>query len=188
VEKQIPVEDPAWSIPDVALLAVIAAIATAVFLYIFGIRQLAIYSETHPGEAITRETIERLTFNPFVLFWGQGLGYVVLLAAMIWMVRTRYQRPFWKSLRWNWPKAQWPVYVVGGIGLAIVVQFAQQFLPMPKSLPMQRYFETTEGAYLMAAFGILIAPPAEEFFFRGFLYPAVARWLARAVSSVGLLS
>src|SRR5262249_30150596 len=70
-------------------------------------------------------------------------------------------------------------YLTGGVGLAVLVQFALQYLPMPKSLPIQRYFETTEGAYLMAAFGIVVAPPVEELFFRGFLYPVLARWFAR---------
>jgi CAAX protease family protein len=159
-----------------------------VFINVVVLRRLAVYSTTHPDEVITREIIEQLTFNPYVVFWGQGLGYAVLVGVMVWMVRTRHRRPFWQSLRWNWPKARAPLYIVAGIGLAIVMQFVQQFLPMPKSLPMERYFETPEGAYLMAVFGTFIAPPAEEFFFRGFLYPVLARWFARSIWRMGLLS
>src|SRR5262249_31151109 len=174
-----------WSLRDVALLAAVAAVAIVVFVNVLVFRELAAYSATHPGQNITPDVIEKLTFNPYVLFWGQGLAYVVLMAVMVWIVRSRYRQPFWQSVRWNWPKRRWPLYVVAGIGLAIIMQFVQQLLPMPKSLPMERYFETTAGAYLMAVFGTLIAPPAEEFLFRGFLYPALARWFARIMLRTG---
>ncbi len=112
------------------------------------------------------------------------MGYVVVVAVMVWIVRGKYKLPFWQGLRWNWPKGRWPMFLLGGVGLALAVQFALRFLPMPKSLPIQRYFETPEGAYLMAVFGILVAPPVEELFFRGFLYPVLAGWFARAVHRV----
>jgi uncharacterized protein len=181
-------ENPPWGLRDVALLVAVAAIAIVVFVNVLVFWQLAAYSATHPGQSITPDIVEKLTFNPYVLFWGQGLAYVVLVAVMVWIVRRRYRQPFWQSLRWNWLKGRWPLYLIGGVGLAIVVQFTLQFLPMPKSLPMQRYFETPEGAYLMAVFGILIAPPTEELFFRGFLYPALARWFARTMWRNGTVS
>lgn len=162
------------------LLSVAAIVAIYICLTIAVTIRIAAYSTEHPGEAITRSTVEQLTFNPYVLVWGQGLGYVALVAVMVWLVRGRYKSPFWQSVKWNWPGQRWFVYLIGGVGLAIVVQFALQFLPIPKSLPIQRYFETAEGAYLMAFFGILIAPPVEELFFRGFLYPVLARGFARA--------
>jgi membrane protease YdiL (CAAX protease family) len=164
----------------VVLLSIAAIVAIYICLTIAVTVRVAVYSTQHPGEAISRSTVEQLTFNPYVLVSGQGLGYVALVAVMMWLVRGRYKSPFWPSLKWNWPGRQWFAYLVGGVGLAIVVQFALQFLPMPKSLPIQRYFETAEGAYLMAFFGILIAPPVEELFFRGFLYPVLARGIARA--------
>jgi uncharacterized protein len=46
----------------------------------------------------------------------------------------------------------------------------------PKSLPIDEYFRNPSAAYLLAGFGVLIAPLVEELFFRGFLFPAVARW------------
>jgi hypothetical protein len=43
---------------------------------------------------------------------------------------------------------------------------------------MDRFFQNRQGAYLMAFFGVGVAPFAEEMLFRGFLYPVLDRWLA----------
>ncbi len=48
---------------------------------------------------------------------------------------------------------------------------------MPKHLPMDEFFKTARDAYILSAFGILIAPLFEELLFRGFLYPVLARRL-----------
>lgn len=167
------------------LLTAVAVVAITVFVNVVLVAYLAIHSRNHPGEVLTQEIKQKLVFDPYVSVIGQGLAYLVLIAAMIAVVRRRDQRPFLQSLRWNWPRSAWPTYLVGGLALAIAVQSALRFLPVPKSLPIQRFFETAEAAYLMTAFGILIAPLIEELFFRGFLYPVLARAFARAAFSVG---
>jgi membrane protease YdiL (CAAX protease family) len=50
-----------------------------------------------------------------------------------------------------------------------------RFLPIPKSLPMDAYFHDATSAYMMAAFGMTLAPLLEELFFRGLLYPLLRR-------------
>jgi len=179
-QPQLPVEDPPWNGWDVVLLAVAAVVAINIFVTIAVAIYLAIYSSGHPGEAISAAIIQKLTFNPYVMVSGQFLGYLALLVAMAWIIRNRYHRRFWQTLQWSWPSA-WLRYLFSGMILALVVQLVSRFLPLPKSLPIQRYFETTGGAYLMAAFGILIAPLVEEMFFRGFLYPVLERAFARAL-------
>ncbi len=52
-----------------------------------------------------------------------------------------------------------------------------RLLPIPKSLPMDQFFQNRQGAYLMMIFGVAVAPLAEEMLFRGFLYPVLDRWL-----------
>jgi hypothetical protein len=55
---------------------------------------------------------------------------------------------------------------------------------IPPSLPINEFFRDRSSAFLLAGFGILIAPFMEELVFRGFLYPAVARWTGAAPSIV----
>ena len=61
--------------------------------------------------------------------------------------------------------------------LAVGLGLLSRFLPIPKSLPMDRFFQNQLGAYLMMFFGVTVAPFAEEMLFRGFLYPVLDRWL-----------
>jgi membrane protease YdiL (CAAX protease family) len=45
-------------------------------------------------------------------------------------------------------------------------------------------FRDRNSAYLLALFGVLVAPLIEELFFRGFLYPVLAKYLGTQVSIV----
>ena len=68
-----------------------------------------------------------------------------------------------------------PAFVIGGVVLALVIEGLARFLPIPKSLPMDTYFRDASSAYMMAAFGMTLAPLLEELFFRGLLYPLLRR-------------
>jgi len=67
--------------------------------------------------------------------------------------------------------------MIGGALLAVGLGELSRLLPIPKSLPMDQFFQNRQGAYLMMIFGVAIAPLAEEMLFRGFLYPVLDRWL-----------
>jgi membrane protease YdiL (CAAX protease family) len=46
---------------------------------------------------------------------------------------------------------------------------------MPKSTPFEQFFSRPSDAYLIAIFAVSFGPLMEELFFRGFLYPVLAR-------------
>jgi len=87
------------------------------------------------------------------------------------------------ALRWNWPP-HWTTYLFAGIGLELCLLPFAVLLPMPKHLPLDEFFKTARDAYILSAFGILFAPLFEELFFRGFLYPVLARRFGMRVSIV----
>jgi membrane protease YdiL (CAAX protease family) len=159
-------EDPAWGIWEVVRIAVVALIA------------IGLMSMVAVGLAVwfagMRPLPSDLARNARVVVPPQFAAYLILLGYMAWLVRSR-GRAFWQSIQWNWPGAKWFGWVALGVALAMVVQSASALLPIPKSLPIDRYFRDTVGAYMMAAFGLTLAPLVEELFFRGFLYPALAR-------------
>jgi membrane protease YdiL (CAAX protease family) len=51
---------------------------------------------------------------------------------------------------------------------------------MPKSTPFDQFFATPRDAYLMVIFSVSVAPLMEELFFRGLLYPVLARRVGTA--------
>jgi membrane protease YdiL (CAAX protease family) len=76
------------------------------------------------------------------------------------------------------------------IGFALALALApfetglEKIAPSPKELPIEQMFSSTAAAYAMAIFGTFWAPFIEELFFRGFLYPVLARRLGVFLSVV----
>jgi membrane protease YdiL (CAAX protease family) len=108
------------------------------------------------------------------------MGYVVVLLFMVIVVSWR-GLPFWRSVRWSWPRNPL-AYLLGGIALSLSLQAVAHWLPMPKDLPMDKFFQTERQAWVLAVFGTTLAPLMEELFFRGFLYPVLTRRLGMAFS------
>ena len=111
---------------------------------------------------------------PLVTVAGQGFAYLVILAFMFSIVKREPGRDFWQAIRWNWPK-HWSNFLLAGMALSFALQGIAHVLPMPKELPMDRFFRTPGEAWALSLFGVTFAPLLEELFFRGFFYPVLAR-------------
>lgn len=118
---------------------------------------------------------------PLVAVLGQAFAYLLILAFMFSIVKRVPSRNFWQAIRWNWPK-NWVTYLMAGIGLSLALQGIAHFLPIPKELPMDRFFRTAGEAWALSLFGITLAPLLEELFFRGFLYPVLVRRFGVAIA------
>src|SRR5207244_12693471 len=107
---------------------------------------------------------------------GRFLAYLVVFGYMISLVCGQASGSCWGEIHCNRPR-NWPAYVMGGVVLAFGLQAVAHFLPMPKELPIDRFFQTPAEAWILSLFGATFAPLIEELFFRGFLYPVLARRL-----------
>ena len=58
--------------------------------------------------------------------------------------------------------------------MSLAVQFLSNFLPIPKTLPIDDFFRTPADVWMVALFGTFLAPVCEELAFRGFLLPSLA--------------
>ncbi len=58
---------------------------------------------------------------------------------------------------------------------------SRTFLPMPKEVPIDRFFRTAQEAWVLSLFGYLRSL-MEELFFRGFLYPVLVRRFGTATA------
>lgn len=159
--------DPAWNALDVARLTLLTIVA--LFLGVFTTLFLArfwIYPHSSVGE---------LTRVPLVMVAGQALAYLLVIGYMyILVTRERHRRDFLAAIHWNWP-AYPAVYVLAGFLLSIALQLLASRLPIPKNLPIDTFFRTPAEAWALTIFGVTLAPVMEELFFRGFLYPVLAR-------------
>jgi len=109
----------------------------------------------------------------------QSLFYAIILLYIVSVVKARRQLPFWSGLGWKPAGEKKFQFLFGGLVLALAVQLLQ--IPVRTKLPVERLFQSREAAYLLAAFGILVAPLVEEIVFRGFIFGALERaWGIRA--------
>jgi uncharacterized protein len=122
------------------------------------------------------ETTEQLMREPRMLIPSMAVAYLVA-GGIIWAIfQALWQQPFPVALQWNFSAVQkrWRSLLVGGIVLSVAVQFLSNFLPIPKTLPIDDFFRNRFDVWMVALFGTFVAPVFEELAFRGFLLPSLA--------------
>lgn len=168
---------PAWSWWDV--LAVLGFTLFTVFLF----SMAALFIARHIPQ-LRRMPLADLATDARIVVGAQAAAYPLVLVFIFILVRSKTRERFAQAIRWNWPAVTAPAFFVGGTVLAIVVESLSNLLPIPKSLPMDKYFHDATGAYLLAAFGLTLAPLMEEMFFRGLLYPLLRSTFSLTIAVV----
>jgi uncharacterized protein len=161
-----PVEDPVWSGWDVLAIAGLTIVTMLVLQLLVLVGALWI--------AYPHSNLAQVAQKPILLLISQFLIYVAVAAGMIMLVEGKYHVPFWQAIRWNWPQADWRSLGVG-VALFLGLALLQNFLPMPKETPFEQLFDRPRDAYLLSLIAVTLGPLMEELFFRGFLYPVLAR-------------
>jgi membrane protease YdiL (CAAX protease family) len=159
---------PPWSAWDV--LAVLGFTVATILL--FSIIALVI---AHFVTSKHHVPVSDLATNPIVVVGSQFAAYPIVILFMIALVGGKSNQKFLRAIRWNWPGPSAVGFLLAGIFFAAIVEFASRWMPIPKSLPVDKFFSDASGAYLMAVFGVTLAPLLEELFFRGILYPLLRR-------------
>lgn len=171
-----PIEDPSWGIWEIVGIIVVGF--ATLFFFVIMVMLLA-HRFLYPQESM----VEGLQQRPMLLIGAQALTYLVVIGFMMFLVKRTNPLPFSEAIRWKWPANPW-IYLAGGVVLSVGLQFVGHFVPIPKDLPMDRFSQNSFDAWILAVFGVLVAPLMEELFFRGFLYPVLARRLGMVVSIV----
>ena len=196
-------EDPIWRPLDVVIIALFAVLA------IFVVGNLAV-AIAHYLPRFHNVKVKDLIESAAVIVPAETVAYLFLLAFMTHIVRlrNRRERAFWDGLtipahvaqgvpaadsnfltliRWNMPSEQraW-LALLGGAGLALASAVFESVLHkwIPKGLPIDQIIHDRSSAYLFALFSVLVAPFIEELFFRGFLYPVLAKKLEQGIAIV----
>ena len=176
LQLHVPAPDPAWNGWDVLRLTslTIAALFVGVFAALL-VARVGIYPHRGLGE------IARI---PLVIVAGQSLAYLLILGYMYFLVTRERRRPdFLAAIHWNWPaRSVLAACLLGGAVLSVALQILAHFLPIPKELPIDSFFQTSAEAWALSILSVTLAPLMEELFFRGFLYPVLARSLGLPVA------
>jgi|YelNatPaOPRAMG01_1025707.scaffolds.fasta_scaffold122889_2 membrane protease YdiL (CAAX protease family) len=115
------------------------------------------------------------------LLTAQFLGYLVWFAFLWIILRTRYRRPFWKSLAWKLRWKDFPLHALSGVVLAVGVAAGGVLLQVPDiDMPIKRLLSSRSSMLLIGLAATTAGPLCEELAFRGFFLPLLIRGLGPA--------
>jgi membrane protease YdiL (CAAX protease family) len=145
-----------------------AAVAEGILLFV------------HRAQHLSPEDLTKgFSHNAFFQVPTEFAAYVVLVGFMASLVWSRHRTGLLQAVGWNAPDRKRAFQALAaGVGMAMFSDVAEVLLQewTPTSLPITEFFRDRPSAFVLAAFGILVAPLMEELIFRGFLYPALARF------------
>ena len=79
----------------------------------------------------------------------------------------------------NGLRSEWKLLGLGA-AMMFTLGMLQSLLPMPKDTPFEHLFDRPRDAYLLSIIAVTLGPLMEEIFFRGFMYPVLARRMGAA--------
>lgn len=170
-----PVRRPSWGWDDVALLigAFLPALGLSLAL-MWLLRRFA------PG-LFGLVAVTTLTFQLFV--------YLFMVGALYLLISWKYGQPFWRALGLKTAfRGAIPSLLAGPV-LAVGVSALGVLIHTPEVRdPIREMITGRASLAVVVVFGVLIAPFVEELFFRGFLFPLIARsvgpWVSIVVTAI----
>ena len=167
-----PPPPPPRRIPHIGHTVLFFTVAIIVLL----LTSVSVFALAMGFHLLGTETPEQLLREPRLLIPSMAAAYLIA-GAIVWAIFTYlWQRTFLGGLHWNFAavRRRWIPLLAGGIALSLVVQFLSNFLPVPKTLPIDDFFRNSADVWMVALFGTFVAPIFEELAFRGFLLPSLA--------------
>jgi membrane protease YdiL (CAAX protease family) len=107
---------------------------------------------------------------------AQLLVYVIALAGAVPFFRMVWGKGYFQGIHWHAATTYRLRYRLVGTAVVcnVLAMASNWLLPFPEHAPIDKLFGTSTDAWMLASFGVLIAPFFEEMIFRGFLLPAFA--------------
>ncbi|HEY3988664.1 MAG TPA: CPBP family intramembrane glutamic endopeptidase [Acidobacteriaceae bacterium] len=122
------------------------------------------------------ESADQMQTDPLLVIPVEAIVYAIAAAVSFLVFPLFWGRPFRQGVHWRAfiVERRWWLLVGIGVATSVVVQLLSNVLPIPKELPIDKFFTHPLGVWLIAVFGVTVAPAFEELAFRGFLLPSLA--------------
>jgi len=165
---------PLWSGWDVVHIALLMFLSPFLLFFIVGAVARRFFYHGVGWAQLAQE--------PVIALLAELLAYLVVLALMVMLIEGKYHVQFGDAIQWRWPAHRTFAMVGLGVALLFGLQGIAHFLPIPKDVPFDQFFKRPLDAYLTSIFAVSLGPLMEELFFRGFLYPVLARRMGIPIS------
>lgn len=167
-----PAENPPFGGKEVAQIGILMFVLPVLLLPFLVVLIRTIWFPQLSTQAVAEK--------PWVALGPQFIWFAAVAWFLVDYAKARFHQTLWQAISWNWPAKGWAALIAIGIG-TLAFQALQRILPMPQTSPFDKFFQRPIDGFAMAILGIFFAPFMEELFFRGFLYPVVARKWGAAV-------
>jgi len=173
-----PAREPAWSGLEVVVIILFSLLAIVFFTFV-AVAGLALAAHWSSWRVALGTELSLVA----ITLLGQTGGFAAGFAfAWLWISDLHAVR-FWRAIHWRGLRpGQVAAVLLGGTATMVAVQLLGHLLPMPSELPMDQLF-TPRTAWLLAIYGVAIAPFFEEFIFRGLIYPTLRSTFQEGVAS-----
>jgi membrane protease YdiL (CAAX protease family) len=176
-----------WSWPHL-LVFVLFAIASQ---FTIAIVVLAYFSAN--GHLSQKQLRHLLESDPRLIVGTNVLWFALIILFLYVTLGVLRDSPFWRSLGWKkldsdpgeGKGSPW-MYFLCGCGLSIFVVIASSRVKDAEHAPIQELFKSRDGAILLMAMAVFVAPLVEETIFRGYLYPVLARIFSAVAEFLGI--
>ena len=167
-----------WSWPHLAVF-VVFGVASQLAIGIVAIVYFS--ANRHLSQKQLKQLFES---DPRLIVGTNILWFALIILFLYVTLSVLRDLPFWKTLGWRKLNADplagkgspW-AYFFSGCGLAIFVAIASSRVKNVDHVPIQELFKSRNGAMLLMAMAVFVAPFVEETVFRGYLYPLFAKSL-----------
>ncbi len=176
-----PVASGPWTVRNLLVLlgCGFLALLAANILALTGYMLLAPARDWKNAEAALRH-------NAFFHLGLLAIFHALFLGVMYLFLAVNHRLPFWESLKWRRLPARMAAWCfLGGVALAILIQFAPPLLPSSHDFPLQKLFNSPAAGYAIAIFAVLLAPFMEELIFRGLLFAFFERLAGVTMAVIG---
>jgi len=152
----------------------------------------AIFLLTADKHLTPKQLQQLIESKPQFLVGTNVLWYALIFLFLYMTLAVLRGLPFWRSLGWKKLTADpamgkgspW-MYFLSGCGLAIFVAVASSRVKEVDHVPIQELFKSRNGAMLLMAMAVFVAPLVEETVFRGYLYPLFASKFSGIAQNAG---
>jgi membrane protease YdiL (CAAX protease family) len=188
-QQQIDPDNPPWGV----VMAILVWLASLLLLAIASALALIPYAAYRGISATSpdypRALVEFALKDPWAIFVqvASTVPAHLFTVLIVWAVVTRFgRRRFWETLGWSWGRyfGLWTSIALGAV-LFVVSSVIVHLLGGDKLTPLEEIINSSAATrYMIAGLATLTAPFVEELVFRGVLYSALQRFIAKIAAMV----
>ncbi len=182
--RAIDPDNPSWGVGS-AIFVLLTSLILSIFIPVIFLVPYASYRGISPGSPDYLPVLTQFAMSDKTAVLIQVLALLpihILTVLLVWALVTRFgKQSFWEALGWGWaPRFRLWSCIGLGVLLFMVASFVAKWLGAETPTQLEQVINSSYAARIAISFlAVCTAPFVEEFVYRGVLYSALRRGIAR---------